>query len=1003
MKIPDITGPSENEILEQIRELSGAYTPEWRFDRENPDGGTALARIYAEMYVDTLKKFKRLPVKNQLEFFRCVGTSLAAAQPAGGYVSFGLVNREVEGTEVRRGTRLLADTGESDPVVFETVNDVYVTPTVIQNIVQILPESDGIYPVYEREGEEEPGAFCLFSGEGENCQEHLLYLCHDTVFYLKGEGRIFLHLHPVGNSRIEPELLEGFADASCVQFEYSGPEGFVPFEGVEVKGHEICLHKGSGQPPAAKLEWRGKTSFWIRIRCLDIRRMERLVVREISVSADGGRLQPDMVLAGGQEQKGAEYLPFGEQMGLYTEAYFASGQVLSRKGAKITLSFRMDFMKIPTENFGQEHQVDWKLVMKQSDFIPDPEYDIAIREVVWEYFNGNDWRKLPESDKYSKIFCPDAGTLGQQIKLTFLCPEDMEPVLVQSVESFYVRARVLKMDNMYRWNGQYIPPVLSGTWFRVEYEEPYPVPEVLLAVNNLEEQLLTGAVLRARRQTFGPFRGLSDQTPAVYMGFDGAPDRGPVRLLFCLDGELDRGCLVAYEFFDGNRWSPLNVIDGTGGFQKTGILTFLGNSGFRRQRLWGRECYWIRIRTVSVGGRPEIKGQMGPRIQALYMNVTEALAVETREPELFYIEPNEKNAQFTLLYGNIYKADVWVMEAGGLTDAQIDLLRKRYRVEIRNTESGTEREVWVRWQEVSGFAASGADDRHYQIDKNEGIIRFSDGIRGKIPDSGRTDTICVKYQSGGGSKGNVPAGAVNRLGSTVGFINRVTNPAAMAGGTDREDVEKAVFRKSRELRHRDRAVTSSDYEALALESAGCVVRARCYTNCTEKGERVGGHITLVLLMEEHYRNRAYFQTVKNQCLAYFKERVPAGMIENGCFHVREPIFVEISVKAVVLVQDMNDVLETRRNVLSELERFFDPIKGNFEGKGWRIGEAPNQIQIRNLLRNAPGVMRVEAMRMTAQVQKQDRRLEISIEDIENLRFAVTAGGMHEIDILTGGG
>jgi len=56
MKIPDMNEKNTRAFLDKVRERASSYTPEWRMDLENPDGGTALALLFAGMYEDTLKK-----------------------------------------------------------------------------------------------------------------------------------------------------------------------------------------------------------------------------------------------------------------------------------------------------------------------------------------------------------------------------------------------------------------------------------------------------------------------------------------------------------------------------------------------------------------------------------------------------------------------------------------------------------------------------------------------------------------------------------------------------------------------------------------------------------------------------------------------------------------------------------------------------------------------------------------------------------------------------------
>ena len=55
MKIPDMNEKNTRAFLDKVRERASSYTPEWRMDLENPDGGTALALLFAGMYEDTLK------------------------------------------------------------------------------------------------------------------------------------------------------------------------------------------------------------------------------------------------------------------------------------------------------------------------------------------------------------------------------------------------------------------------------------------------------------------------------------------------------------------------------------------------------------------------------------------------------------------------------------------------------------------------------------------------------------------------------------------------------------------------------------------------------------------------------------------------------------------------------------------------------------------------------------------------------------------------------------
>lgn len=1000
MKVPEFKKRTAKEIREQLHRLAKTYTPEWRFDPQNPDAGTALALICEEMQEETEQKYAQAAYKNMLEFFRTVHTSLKPSVPAAGYASFGLVNQEVEGAELYRGTKLLGNAGtdNGEDVVFETVNDLYVSPFEVEDVYQVFPSEDGIYHAYSRESAEEGEGlpFALFKGRGENEQRHVLYLSHDYVFYMEREGRIFLKLLGEDKSPLSPESLAAFTDGQRIEYAYSTESGFEPFARVEVKNGTAALYKAAWQPQAAMEEREGRASYWIRITCKRIEDMDELSLCRIHLMSQGEGICPEIIVAGGTEQETREYLPFGEQMGLYEEVYFASRQALSQKGARISLKFRMNFLKIPSETYGQK-EIDWKLIMRREDFIPDPEFDITIAEVVWEYFNGQDWRRLPGSGAYKDIFSPSYGTMGRLVEVAFPCPEDMEPILVQSRHSCYIRARILKMNNVFCWNGQYFPPVLSNTEFSYSYPEPGPVPDMAVTMNNKEKRVYKKETLLDERQILVPFYKIREEHDCVYAGLSHALDRGPVRIFLELlerEPSEEESGLLKLEYFNGQGFRELPALDGTGGFRRSGILTLPGSPDFAKHSLFGKERYWVRIKNTD--------RRLCPFILSLHKNTTEILAVETKEDVRFFIEPNQKNAAFVLPDKNIHEVKVWVKESREGTAGERKSILADYETREREVENGTKRELWVCWKERESFASSGPEDRHYVIDKNEGILTFSDGIQGKIPDSGQEETIWVRYRCGGGREGNLPAGGIQRMSETVGYINRVTNPRPAFGGSDMEQADSAVLRRSRELRHRGRAVTPNDYEALAMEAAGNIARVKCLPNCTETGAHQPGHITLTVLPEGFGKNQESFEDVKQKCFSYFKDKVPEFLISGDMLHIRRPDLVELIIKAQIYVKDSNQILDTRRRVLENLEQWLNPFTGNFHRRGWEIGEVPNSMKILHLLRRTEGVSQVGGLRILAVISEQGRTREADLEELEEMKFAVAAGGRYEIDMMLGG-
>jgi hypothetical protein len=132
---------------------------------------------------------------------------------------------------------------------------------------------------------------------------------------------------------------------------------------------------------------------------------------------------------------------------------------------------------------------------------------------------------------------------------------------------------------------------------------------------------------------------------------------------------------------------------------------------------------------------------------------------------------------------------------------------------------------FVQWTEVDDFFASSPDDRHFTVDLEAGDVQFGNGIQGYAPQIGQR-IRAREYRYGGGAAGNVAAKAINKV--SAGPVKDVQNPLRAHSGADTETIDAALNRIPGELRRRDRAVTSGDFQELALATPGAAVgRAEC--------------------------------------------------------------------------------------------------------------------------------------------------------------------------------
>jgi hypothetical protein len=132
---------------------------------------------------------------------------------------------------------------------------------------------------------------------------------------------------------------------------------------------------------------------------------------------------------------------------------------------------------------------------------------------------------------------------------------------------------------------------------------------------------------------------------------------------------------------------------------------------------------------------------------------------------------------------------------------------------------------WVPWKEVDGFTASQPDDRHFFVDLEAGEVRFGNGLQGRPPQIGQR-IRAREYRYGGGAEGNVAANGISKLTDFPDL--KAANPLPAHGGAAAESIRDGLTRIPGELRRRDRAVTATDFQELALATPGADVgRAEC--------------------------------------------------------------------------------------------------------------------------------------------------------------------------------
>ena len=312
---------------------------------------------------------------------------------------------------------------------------------------------------------------------------------------------------------------------------------------------------------------------------------------------------------------------------------------------------------------------------------------------------------------------------------------------------------------------------------------------------------------------------------------------------------------------------------------------------------------------------------------------------------------------------------------------------------------------WRDWIRVDDFDASGPSDPHYVFDPSSGVVTFGDGINGDIPQAADDRNIRIIWlQTCIGADANVPPKTIKTFAEP--FL--VTLPPALSklpcsqvvaasGGVAIETIEDAQVRARKDLRTQYQAVTSADFEFLALHTPGLrVARAKAIPLFSAAGKSdTSASVTVVVLpyslVAKPVPSENFRRTV---CRHLDRHRLVTTQVE-----VVAPNYVRVSVQATVLLKSGFDIEASRLAVVRALEKFLRPIPeaGDTENEGWPFGRTVYKSEIYRLIENVEGVDCVENVVLTAEGMGagSDENGNITISPL-----SVVYSGDHQVDVIT---
>jgi len=276
---------------------------------------------------------------------------------------------------------------------------------------------------------------------------------------------------------------------------------------------------------------------------------------------------------------------------------------------------------------------------------------------------------------------------------------------------------------------------------------------------------------------------------------------------------------------------------------------------------------------------------------------------------------------------------------------------------------------WTTWEQAPDFASSGPDDRHFVLDGASGEIRFGPAVRqmdgslrryGAVPEKDRFIRM-QEYRTGGGSRGNVAAGAIRILKSSIPFVSRVENRRDARGGVDGEDIENAKLRGPIRLRTRGRAVTTEDFEHLAREAAPNVGRVKAVA--AGDGAQAGAVRLLVVPALHGTAGRIRFDELVPEAtlLEAITRRLEECRVIGTRISVEPPGYRGVSVEATLKPMMGANPNRLKADAERALYEYLHPITGGPDHSGWPFGRPVTIGEIYSVLQRVPGAEVVESV------------------------------------------
>jgi predicted phage baseplate assembly protein len=459
---------------------------------------------------------------------------------------------------------------------------------------------------------------------------------------------------------------------------------------------------------------------------------------------------------------------------------------------------------------------------------------------------------------------------------------------------------------------------------------------------------------------FEPFGSLAAPESAIFLGFalneqfpqvelnlavftfEATSRAGSTRLTQCglQQTPVFPSAQLVWETWNGHVWQSLGMLrDDTNALTKSGHIQLkLPPKGEMKTTTVGEVAiplYWVRGRLV----RSEY--EQPPKLLTIRTNTIAASQAETARDEVLGGSDGSPNQTFQLANSPVLHGSL-----------------------ILEVDEGDEFRPWTLMTDLLG---SGPDDEHYKLDRTDAKIQFGDGANGHIPvanvNNPTGNVVAREYRFGGGKRGNVAAGSLKTLVTSVPGIdeNKVGNLLAATSGRDEEPLAQARLRAPHALKNKCRAVTEEDFESLAAQAAN-IRRAKALSlfHPGFPGVKVPGVVTVIVVPESDSSKPSPSEGTRKTVCAYLNER---RLLTTEVFVVA-PTYRLVEVRVEATATGSADLADVAQAIDKTLVDYFHPLRGGDNELGWPFGATIFYSRVYQRVFTVPGIQSIERLVIT---------------------------------------